>query len=60
MRLSDTMRACKVVGCVCEAFDAHGTPGVLNSDQGSVFGSDGYVSLLTSRSEPQSMDGMAR
>lgn len=54
------MRACKVVGCVCEAFDAHGTPGVLNSDQGSVFGSDGYVSLLTSRSEPQSMDGRAR
>ena len=59
-KLSDTMRACEVVGCVREAFDAHGTPGVLNSDQGSVFGSDGYVSLLASRFVPQSMDGRAR
>ena len=54
------MRACEVVGCAREAFDAHGTPGIPDSDRGGVFGSDGHVSLLASRSVPQSMDGRAR
>lgn len=59
-RLSDTMRACEVVECARSAFARHGTPGVLNSDQGSVFGSEEYVSLLAGLGIPQSMDGRAR
>jgi transposase InsO family protein len=35
-RLSDTMRAREVVACARDAFASHGTPGVMNSDQGSV------------------------
>ena len=42
------------------AFAEHGTPSVMNSDQGSVFGSDVYVSLLASNRVTQSMDGRAR
>jgi len=59
-RLSDTMRAEDVVRCVRRAFAEHGTPSVMNSDQGSVFGSDVYVSLLASNRVTQSMDGRAR
>lgn len=59
-RLSDTMRAREVVACAREAFARWGTPGVMNSDQGSVFGSDEYVSLLAGLGIPQSMDGKAR
>ena len=59
-RLSDTMRACEVVACARDAFEAHGTPSVMNSDQGSVFDSGEYVSLLASEHVAQSMDGRAR
>ena len=59
-RLSDTMRACEPTACVAEAFSSWGTPGVTSSDQGSVFGSDEYVSLLAGAGVPQSMDGRAR
>ncbi|RRF91467.1 MAG: IS3 family transposase, partial [Eubacteriaceae bacterium] len=44
-RLSDTMRAEEVVRCVGRAFADHGTPSIMNSDQGSVFGSEQYVGL---------------
>lgn len=57
---SDTMRACEVVECARPAFARHGTPGVPNSDQGSVFGSEGYVSPLAGLGMPQGMDGRAR
>lgn len=59
-RLSDTMRACEVVACAREAFARWGTPGVMNSDQGGVFGSDECVSLLAGLGIPQGMDGKAR
>jgi putative transposase len=59
-RLSDTMRAREVVACARDAFASHGTPGVMNSDQGSVFGSEEYVSLLASEHVVQSMNGRAR
>lgn len=59
-RLSDTMRAREVVACARSAFEDHGTPSVMNSDQGSVFGSEEYVTLLESRHVAQSMDGRAR
>lgn len=57
---SDTMRACEVVGCARPAFARHGAPGVLNSDQGSVFGSEEYVSLPAGLGIPRSMGGRAR
>ena len=59
-RLSDTMRAREVVACARDAFEAHGTPSIMNSDQGSVFGSEEYVSLLEGAHVAQSMDGRAR
>jgi putative transposase len=59
-RLSDTMRACEVCACARSAFSAHGTPACMNSDQGSIFGSDDYVSLLKGKGIRQSMDGKAR
>lgn len=59
-RPSDAMRACEVVECARPAFARHGTPGVLNSDQGGVFGSEGYVSPLAGLGMPQGMDGRAR
>ena len=58
-RLSDTMRAREVVACVRDAFDVHGTPSIMNSDQGGVFGSEEYVTLLESRHVAQGMDGRA-
>ena len=59
-RLSGTMRAREVVACARDVFEAHGTPSVMNSDEGSVFGSEEYVSLLASEHVTQSMDGRAR
>jgi putative transposase len=59
-RLSDTMGAGEVVRCVEDAFRRHGTPSIMNSDQGSVFGSKEYVGLLESFHVVQSMDGKAR
>ena len=59
-RLSDTMRAQEAAACAEQAFRDHGTPSVMNSDQGSVFGSEEYVSLPASRGISQSMDGRAR
>ncbi|SDC68845.1 putative transposase [Parafannyhessea umbonata] len=59
-RLSDTMQAKEVVRCVKDAFRRHGRPSILNSDQGSVFGSDEYVELLKGAHVIQSMDGKSR
>lgn len=47
-RLSNTMRAHEVVACARDPFASHGTPYVMDSDQRSAFGSEEYVSLLTS------------
>ena len=41
-RLFDTMRAQEVAACARQAFAEHGTPSIMNSDQGSVFGSEEY------------------
>ena len=59
-RLADDMGAAGVCACVEEAFAAHGTPAILNSDQGSVFNSAAYEGLLASSHVLQSMDGKAR
>ena len=59
-RLADDMGAAGVCACVEEAFAAHGTPAILNSDQGSVFNSAAYEGLLAGNGVRQSMDGKAR
>ena len=59
-RLADDMGAAGVCACVEEAFAAHGTPAILNSDQGSVFNSAAHEGLLAGSRVLQSMDGKAR
>ena len=59
-RLSDTMRAREVVACAKDAFEAHDTPSIMNSDQGSVFGSEEYVSLLEGEHVTQSIVSAGR
>jgi len=58
--LSDTLEAAASVECMSGAIGRHGVPAVANSDQGSQFHSEAYVSLLASHGIRQSMDGKAR
>lgn len=58
-RPADDMGA-GVCTCAEAAFAEHGTPSILNSDQGSVFNSSAYEGLLASSHVLQSMDGKAR
>jgi len=59
-RLSDTLASAPVLELVKAAIDRYGTPGIINSDQGSQFTSVEYVSLLNELGIRQSMDGKAR
>ena len=54
------MGAAGVCECVRAAMERHGEPAIINSDQGSVFNSREYESLLASHGVRQSMDGKAR
>jgi putative transposase len=58
--LSDTLETAPVLECMINAFEKHGIPGIINSDQGSQFTSDDYISFLSGNSIQQSMDGKAR
>ena len=58
-RLVDGMSAAGVCACVEAAFAEHGTPSILNSDQGSVFSSAVYEVLLASNHVLQGMDSGA-
>jgi putative transposase len=58
--LSDTLEAAPVLDAVERAIHLHGTPSIINSDQGSQFTSTEYIELLRSNSIKQSMDGKAR
>ncbi len=58
--LSDTLDTAPVTRAVEEAIKKHGTPGILNSDQGSQFTSQAYTQLLRKHGIRQSMDGKAR
>ena len=58
--LSNSMTAEWVVGIICEAILLHGRPEILNSDQGSQFTSELYVSLLIKEEISISMDGKGR
>jgi len=58
--LSDTLDTAPVLQAVKKAINTYGTPGIINSDQGSQFTSDDYTSFLKERGIRQSMDGKAR
>lgn len=58
--LSDTLDAAPVIEAVRNAINQYGTPCIINSDQGSQFTSDAYISLLKDNNIRQSMDGKAR
>ena len=58
--LSDTLETMPVLDCMVMAFENHGLPGIINSDQGPQFTSDEYTRLLAANSIQQSMDGKAR
>ena len=58
--LSNSMTAEWVVGIISDAILVHGRPEIMNSDQGSQFTSDLYVSLLQREGILISMDGKGR
>lgn len=58
--LSDTMDTAPVIRAVEAAIKRYGTPGIMNSDQGSQFTSDAYKQLMARHGIRQSMDGKAR
>ncbi len=58
--LSDTLDTTYVIQAVRDAVAAHGSPAILNSDQGSQFTSGEYKALLKELHITQSMDGKSR
>jgi putative transposase len=58
--LSDTLETAPVLEAVKRAIRTHGTPAIINSDQGCQFTSDDFIDLLRSLGIRQSMDGKAR
>ncbi len=59
-RVSNTMDAQFCVSALEEAIAHYGVPGVFNTDQGSQFTSDAFVSVLESHGIRISMDGVNR
>ena len=58
--LSDSLDTAPVLLAVSRAIARHGTPSIINSDQGSQFTSEDYTQFLKRCSIRQSMDGKAR
>lgn len=58
--ISNTMSADWCSQIVQEAIERHGKPEILNSDQGSQFTSEAYISLLQEHEIHISMDGKGR
>lgn len=58
--LSDTLDTAYVIQAVRTAVAGHGTPSILNSDQGSQFTASRYKEFLKSLHITQSMDGKSR
>ena len=58
--LSDTLDTKSVIRAVRNAVEVYGTPGILNSDQGSQFTSTEYKKLMKDLHIRQSMDGKSR
>ncbi len=58
--VADGMAASGVAACMRDAFDEHGEPAIVDSDQGSAFNSAQYEGLLKGRRVMQRMDGKDR
>lgn len=58
--LSNTLEKASVIETIKRAINRHGTPEIINSDQGSQFTNEGYVSLLKDNRIKISMDGKGR
>lgn len=58
--LSDTLDTQSAIAAVQGAVETHGTPAILNSDQGCQFTSEAYKNLLKEFHIRQSMDGKSR
>lgn len=58
--LSDTLDTAPVLEAVGRAIRTYGTPSIINSDQGSQFTSENYMSYLRNNHIKQSMDSKAR
>lgn len=58
--LSDTLETAPVLEALKRANEIHGTPAIINSDQGAQFTSEEYTGYLRENGIRQSMDGKAR
>lgn len=58
--LSNTLDRTSVVETIKKAIKMHGTPEIMNSDQGSQFASDDYINILKENTIKISMDGKRR
>jgi putative transposase len=56
-RISITLEACHAVEILKEAFVHHGTPEIINTDQGSQFTADEFVKVVKDQGCQLSMDG---
>jgi len=56
-RLAITLETCHAVEVLKEAFIRHGTPEIINTDQGSQFTADEFVQIAMDRGCRLSMDG---
>ena len=59
-RLSNTLAKEFVIDAIMKAIKIHGKPEIMNSDQGSQFSSQEYVTLLKDNGIKISMDGKGR
>ena len=58
--LSDTLNGAPVIEALRIAIEQYGIPSIINTDQGSQFTSEAYISYLKHNKIRQSMDGKAR
>ena len=56
-KITITLEACHAVDVLQEAFNHHGTPGIVNTDQGSQFTADEFVKAVAEQGCRLSMDG---
>ena len=56
-RVAITLEACHAVEVLTEAFNRYGTPGIVNTDQGSQFTATEFTDLVKDRGCQVSMDG---
>jgi putative transposase len=58
--LSNTLEKTSVLETIQKAINRHGTPEIINSDQGSQFTNEEYINLLKGNHIKISMDGKGR